>query len=289
MWGLLVVRAHIRVRLQPKALIIVFSGICLLLSGASSLWALNASIFSLNENQVLYLFSTTAQVLAAIYGLTLTGFVFFRNELSREESEDETLSEAVESLKARYFTLLVFITLLVLLTFALSNLAISSESGARPLLNVLLINSGQSIFATSVLAIAYFIFDVISPRRIEVASKALQDKVDPTHGAPTKGSLEDFLRNYNQIEMLLSDYGYSSNITNSPYSSKPLRRTSNARLAEILARNERITKVLYLRLRDLITLRNSIIHGAEPVVSDEFVVESSNVLNELRTALSNEP
>lgn len=276
-----------RVRLQPKTLIMVFSAIGVLLSGATSLWGLNASIFPLNENQVLYLFSTTAQVLAAIYGLTLTGFVFFRNELSREEAEDETLSEAVESLKARYFALLAFITLLVLLTFAMSNLAMSSESGVRPILNVLLINSGQSVFATSLLAIAYFIFDVTSPRRIEVASKALQDKVDPAHGFPTKGSLEEFLRNYNQIEMLLSEYGYSSNITSSSYSSKPSRRTSNARLAEILARNERITKSLYLRLRDLITLRNSIIHGAEPVVSDDFVAESRNVLRELRTALSN--
>lgn len=275
------------VRLHPKTLIIVFSAIGVLLSGATSLWGLNASIFLLTENQVMYLFSTTAQVLAAIYGLTLTGFVFFRNELNREEAEDETLSEAAESLKARYFTLLAFITLLVLLTFALSNLAMSSESGDWLILNVLLINSGQSVFATSLLAIAYFIFDVISPRRIEVASKALQDRVDPTHGSTTKGSLEDFLRNYNQIEMLLSEYGYSSNITGLSYSSKPSRRTSNARLAEILARNERITKSLYLRLRDLITLRNSIIHGAEPVVSDDLVAESSNVLRELRTALSN--
>src|SRR6266404_1640095 len=63
---------------------------------------------SLNETQIMYLFSTSAQVIATIYGLTLTGFVFFRNELNREESEDETLSDAVENLKARYYVLLVF-------------------------------------------------------------------------------------------------------------------------------------------------------------------------------------
>jgi hypothetical protein len=57
----------------------------------------------LNENQILYLFSTSAQVIAAIYGLTLTGFVFFRSELNRQEFEDETLVDAVESLKRRYF------------------------------------------------------------------------------------------------------------------------------------------------------------------------------------------
>jgi hypothetical protein len=90
-----------RLRLQPRALIIVFSGTALFLSGATSLWGMTANPFSLNENQVLYLFSASAQVLAAIYGLTLTGLVLLRSELSREESEDETLSEAPGSLKTR--------------------------------------------------------------------------------------------------------------------------------------------------------------------------------------------
>ncbi|RDD80380.1 hypothetical protein DVJ77_17215 [Dyella tabacisoli] len=278
-----------RVRWQPKTLIFAFSGLWLFLSGATSLWGATASILRLNENQILYLFSTSAQVLAGVYGLTLTGFVFFRNELSREEFEDETLADAVESLKRRYFTMLVFITVFVLLTFALSNLAMAKESGGHSLITTLLINSGQSAFGTSLLAISYFIFDVISPKRIELASRALQEKVDPTHGAPTKGNLEDFLRNYNQIEMLLSEYGSSSSITSSLYSSRPVRRTSNVRLAEILMRNERISQLLFSKLRDLITLRNSIIHGADPVVSSEIVAASQQVLSELGVALRVEP
>ena len=274
-----------RDRWQPKNIILAFAGVALLLCVTTSLLGLNRSVIELNENQVLYLFSTSAQVLAGVYGLTLTGFIFFRNELSREELEDETLADAVESLKRRYFALLVFITVLVLATLALSNLAISIESHHLTLLNALLINSGQSFFATSLLAIAYFIFDVISPKRIELASKALQDKVDPTHRGLARGSLEDFLRNYNQIESLLTDYGLSSNITESHHSSKPFRRPSNARLAEILARNERIPKSLYQSIRDLITLRNSIIHGADPVVSQDVVDVSRKVLEELNLAL----
>ncbi|WP_428321717.1 hypothetical protein [Achromobacter mucicolens] len=276
-------------RWRPRTFIFSLSACGLTLSVVTSIWGSTKSIFSLNENQILYLFSTSSQVLAGIYGLTLTGFIFFRNELSREELQDETLADAIESLKRRYFTLLVFITALVLVTFALSNLAMSSESGARPLLNTLLINSGQSIFFTSLLAIAYFVFDVISPQRIEVASKALQDKVDPTHRAQSKGSLEEFLRNYNQIEALLSDYGLSSNLTVSPYPSKNFRQPSNARLAEILMRNGHISKALFDKLKDLITLRNSIIHGADPVVSTEIVGTSLSVLGQLRTALTDAP
>ncbi len=277
-----------RIRVQPRTLMLAFFGLGLFLSCATSTWGTLSSLFSLNENQILYLFSTSAQVLAGIYGLTLTGFIFFRNELSREEQEDETLSDAVESLKARYFKLLAFITILVLATIALSNLAISMASSSRSAFGAIVINSGQSLFATSLVTIAYFIFDVISPRRIEAASKALQSTVDPTYARQNKGSLEDFLRNYNEIESLLTEYGLSANLEITASSFKQARRPSNARLAEILARNELISKDLYTRIRNLITLRNSIIHGADPVVSQELLESSHQVLTELKRALNNE-
>jgi uncharacterized protein YutE (UPF0331/DUF86 family) len=243
----------------------------------------------LNENQVLYLFSTSAQVIAAIYGLTLTGFLFFRNELNREATEDETLTEAISQLKSRYFSLLVFITLLVGLTLFLSNAAISYEADVRTNITTVLINAGQSSLIVSFVAITAFVFDVIAPQRIEKASQELKDELDPAPARELRGSLESFLTNYNKIEVLLIDAGtlYQSGTTTA-YESRSPRRMSNARLAEILVRSERIDKMLFNRLRELITLRNAIIHGAEPIVSQEVVNMSTQVLNELQEALSKE-
>ncbi len=147
-----------------------FTALFVVMSIISTSIGLSPLATKLNENQVLYLFSTTGQVIAAVYGLTLTGFIFFRNELSREEFEDETLAEAVEALKVRYFVLLAFITLLVLLTIFLANLAIAREAAGPTFGNTVIINVGQAAFVTSLLAVAYFVFDVISPRRIEKAS-----------------------------------------------------------------------------------------------------------------------
>jgi hypothetical protein len=270
---------------SPVKIIVWSSLICVALSAASSLWGASVYALHLNESQILYLFSTSAQVLAGIYGLTLTGFIFFRNELSREEFEDETLSDAVEGLKRRYSSLLSFITILVLLTFAASNLAISMTSSEMSLVQSLVINCGQSLYATSALVIAYFVFDVISPGAIKSASQNLQDKVDPQRGDSGIGSLEDFLRNYNEIENILLSTKYENSITSkvSPsFHSAPVRRTSNARLAEMLFRNEKIGFDLYEMLRKLITLRNSIVHGAEPVVSKEVVGMSEIVLRRLK-------
>lgn len=264
-----------------------FTALFLALSIISSIIGIGPLATKLNENQVLYLFSTTGQVIAAIYGLTLTGFIFFRNELSREELEDETLADAVEALKSRYFFLLAFITILVLLTIFISNLAIAREAAGPTFWNAAIINTGQSAFVTSLLAVAYFVFDVISPRRIENASRRLQDEVDPSLSEKTKGSLEEFLKNYNHIEGLLNEAGfpYQQSITTSIDRSRA-RNISNTRLAEILFRNERIDKLLFMHLRELITLRNSIIHGAEPIVSQKAVAMSRDVLQRVRSALS---
>ena len=253
-------------------------------------WGLLSPLLKLNENQVLYLFSTSAQVIAAIYGLTLTGFLFFRNELSREAAEDETLAEAIDQLKSRYFSLLVFITLLVGLTLFLSNATISYEANVRTTFTTILINAGQSALAVSFVAIAVFVFDVIAPQRIEKASQKLKDDLDPATSQDLRGSLEIFLTNYNRIEALLIDAGalYQS-APQATYESRSPRRMSNARLAELLARSERIDKKLFLQLRELITLRNAIIHGAEPVVSQEIVNMSARVLNELEESLSSSP
>ncbi|PSU19934.1 hypothetical protein CTM97_18525 [Photobacterium phosphoreum] len=71
------------------------------LSLVSSLVGLYSPMFELNENQILYIYSTSAQVLAGIYGLTLSGFIFFRNELSREQFEDNLFSNLDSSNKKR--------------------------------------------------------------------------------------------------------------------------------------------------------------------------------------------
>lgn len=282
-------KAHMGRTLSPRTVLISSVGSFLALALVTSSIGIVSPWLTLNENQVLYLFSTSAQVIASVYGLTLTGFLFFRNELTREANEDETLEGPIDELKTRYFTLLVFITALVAVSLLLSNLAISHESSPQSNVTTVLINTGQSAFAVAFITIALFVFDVIAPQRIERASQSLQDELDPSRGRAVRGNLEEFLRNYNQVEALLSDASQHYQSFTATYSQpRPPRKMSNTRLAEILFRSERIDRSLHQRLRDLITLRNAIIHGAEPVVSQELVATSSRVLAELREALQPE-
>lgn len=259
-----------------------------------SLIGFDRPALTLNENQVLYLFSTSSQVLAAIYGLTLTGLVFFINELNREQTEDETREASTRELKGRYYSFLVFITIFVGITIFFSNAAISMESIGPGILNSILINAGQSAFAFSLLAISIFIFEVIDPQALERASGRIQKDLDPTREAAERGSLEEFIRNFNSIESILEKYGedyqYGSEvgiryIAINDAKLRPRRRLSNGRLAEILFRNEKINKDLFDKIRELIALRNSIVHGADPIVSKHIVNESLEVFKMLKDSL----
>lgn len=271
---------------MTPAKIISLSLVFLLISTIiTSFVGLNSPLMILNENQIFYLYSTSAQVLAAIYGLTLTGFIFFRNELSREEFEDDTLTVAVESLKDRYFKILLFVTTLSIFTLVISNLVISSEGSEATLLNTILMNTAQSSFCINLLVIAYFIFDVIAPKRIERESKAIQQLVDPTPKTQDKGSLESFLTNFNQLESILQKYGqaYQSQLEGDR---KLRKRISNVRLAEFILRAEKINQEFFGEIKSLIFLRNAIIHGAEPIVSKRVVALSERILKELAASLN---
>jgi len=257
------------------------------ISIVSTIVALRNAWFELNENQIMYLYSTSAQVIAAVYGLTLTGYLFFRSELLREARNDETRALSIEKVEGRYLKQLIVITFLVGFTIILTNLVIVQEGAGNTLFLTTLMNTAQTSFAISFAAISIFVLDVVTPHNVEAASQAIQNELDPGHSLQaTEGSLERFLRTYNEIERILVDAtGSLKPFIEALESSPKYKRTSNTRLAEMLWRGRRIKHHLFAQLKDLITLRNAIIHGAEPVVSQEMVDKSQAVLLELREAL----
>ncbi|MDU0111736.1 hypothetical protein RT723_01660 [Psychrosphaera aquimarina] len=271
--------------MSPSKVITISILLFILCSAISGYIGYINPIWILNENQILYLFSTSAQVLAGVYGLTLTGFIFFRNELSREEFDDDSLTDAVEALKERYFKLLVFITLFSVFTLLISNFVISIESSKNSNMGTFFINVGQASFVINLLVITYFIFDVIAPKRIERASKNLQETFDPVSSTEEKGSLEEFLTNFNQIEYILQKYGQAFQSEMSGFQPKSRRRISNVKLAQIILQAERIDNGLFDEIKRLITLRNSIVHGEEPIVSLKMVTASRSILVGLSNAL----
>ncbi|PTV62581.1 hypothetical protein [Pseudomonas putida] len=120
---------------------LLISLICFTKTGWNNAW------IELNENQIMYLYSTSAQVVAAVFGLTLTGYIFFRGELNREAQNDPTLADSVNRLESRYFQQLAMITALVMATILFATLVIAYEGSKDIKRLTLFMNFGQCFFA----------------------------------------------------------------------------------------------------------------------------------------------
>lgn len=242
----------------------------------------------LNENQIMYLYSTSAQVVAAVFGLTLTGYIFFRGELTSAAQNDPTLSDAVKKLESRYFQELAMITALVMATILFASLVIAYENSNDIKLLTLFMNFGQCFFAATFITISFFIVDVVQPGNIKSASKALQDDIDPAKGEGRTGDLKAFASIYNSIENYLATSYTKIDMTAERAGAEKLSQATSSRIADILHQRKLITSDLLEKLKKLITLRNAIIHGAEPMVSQSMVLESQLTLAQLISELKNE-
>ena len=242
-------------------------------------------IFTLNENQILYLFSAASQVIAAIYGLIITGYIFLRNELDRKVEEDETFEEIISLLKNEYFHSIINISIVTIISISICFLVISDATSDNIEILNLLLNISVPTILTELILIVSFVIRILNPKSLELASNKLQ-RIITKHDKGKKGSLEEFLKNYNMIEYILEKYGTAFlNKGAEQYFQSKRKRIAKTKLVHILFNAEKIDSSLKDNLIELISFRNSIIHGSELYVSEEDVIFSKNVREELQTVL----
>lgn len=221
----------------------------------------------LNENQRLYLFSASAQVIAAIYGLTLTGYIFFRNGLEKKERNDETLEGIIEELSKDYLRKITCISVLTFIAIVLCFETISYENGIC--LNFL-INVTTFAVVCDLFFILFFVITIMQPENIErISNKIVQNKDQEDDSYQQNNNLEQFVKTFQKIERILESV--SERFAYKRYDGNK-KKLSNGTLVNILVRKQIIPIEQMSCLQDLIKYRNGLIHGSIPLkVSKEMV------------------
>jgi len=258
-------RLGIFVRFNLSLIVFCIGGVGSLL--ASVIVGLYRPIFYLNESQILYLFSTTSQVIAGLFGLTVAGYVFLRNELQREAKEDETLLDAVNAINVKFFRLVVFLSVVGAFSILYSLLSIASESGAIRSDNLTtVLNIAGSLSCLEVASIVYFAFEMLRPDRIEKTSTKIKQSFDTRGDQP--GSLEEFIRDFNKIVGVLQEfYSRKPKINLLPTSRQG--DVSNIKLINEMFYNEKINGSTRNSLVELVRFRNSLVHGNDLAISKD--------------------
>lgn len=92
--------------------ILLLSCIILSLLNLINCWIFKIEYVFLNENQILYIYSSLAQVIGALLGLTIAGYSMVDSKLKTLSETDTTITEYVEDTRHDYYISLMYIIIL---------------------------------------------------------------------------------------------------------------------------------------------------------------------------------
>ncbi len=235
------------------------------------------SIYLPEENQVMYLSSTSAQVIAALYGLTVTGYIFFDGKLKSYINEDATLQDIIDNLRGTFRNEIIIISIIcfISMSFSISNIMLSSIDETKKLQGVLTLECVFYSFL-AILRIMAFTIKVIKPSLIKDRSIKLQKEFKTFSGEERTENLSIFLKKYNQLESFINSI--ASNIVNDNKSLEINRINTFSQSLNILVSSEYISKELYEEINQIRMYRNTIIHGQDLKVSQKALDELTSIL-----------
>lgn len=213
----------------------------LLTSIVSSLWiyqGFEGPWYLLSEEKNLYIYSTQAQVVAAIYGLTVTGYTFLRNNQDKQKESDPTKIDAINLTQNNERVLLFALTFFSLSTILLAVFTLVSFDDKLDIVRIVSKNLCAAFFIITIFLFCYFILYVLRLDKIEKASEEIKRSIDeyeenknsatqPSSGmdenerkindsdtieeknenqnyADTTASLTLFLHKFNQLELFIN-------------------------------------------------------------------------------------
>lgn len=134
--------------------------------------------YLLSEEQHLYIYSTQAQVIAAIYGLTVTGYIFLRNNQDKQKENDSTKIDAINLTQNNERVLLFALTFFSLSTILLAVFTLVSFDDKVNTFRVVSKNLCTAFFIITIFLFCYFILYVLRLNKIEKASEEIKKSID---------------------------------------------------------------------------------------------------------------
>ncbi len=236
----------------------------------------------MNENQLLYISSTLSQVIATLFGLSVTGYIFLDEKLKTDITSDDSLIDILGQLKVKYRNQIIFTGILTFLgiTFCIINVSLGIESILlHKFVNNFILNNSIFISLIVVARIIFFVIEIIDPNKIEkessIGKKQLIEELEeaPSDINKTENNITigDFLNIYNQIERKISDIA-------KPFHDKKINSTNNMyHNLKLVMYSEKIDEKLLEQINSLRKYRNYLVHGRDMNVDKKFYNLASNI------------
>lgn len=218
------------------------------------------NIIHLSENQILYIYSSLAQVIGALLGLTIAGYSVIDTKIQSLGTTDDTITDYTDKLRYDYFHALMFIIAfsVIDIIFCLITLAIYKSDIFIWYLPFFMTESILLFLLIMEEVIRFALY--LNPSSLKI--KGSQEKQIIDNEYQTTGESQDnfsaFITYYNLLEQLLKKYACELiQNTQSAY------KLQFFEVLDILLENKIINKDIYNSINELRKYRNALVHSLE--------------------------
>lgn len=221
-------------------------------------------------DNIYWLFSSSAQAIAAFIGFLATGFFFVYDRIDRQVDKDETLEEIYIEIRKQYYSRLKTLFVLTGLSIILSLLVVYINGydlgclGLGIKVGVALLNIVTIVWAIS------FVILIIDPNKVIKATQKLIKENSEAFGALGNPTLSrgQFLDKFIELERILRDIASRHDIvTNSQGRFVPFLPLGD--IIKGLYQREIINLIQLENLTAINKIRNLVAHGQITQVDDK--------------------
>ena len=239
-------------------------------------------LISYETDAVSTVMSTCAEVLAGLYGITLTGYIFFSDRFQNTSKEDESLYDAVQALLLRYNHMAGFISLMCLICIVLGEgiVLYGTNTLLTQWLHRFWINETLLLYFLTFDLILYFVISVLDPHKVSRISSQKKAKLSE-NTAP--GDPEQFMSDWLAIEERLQSLREKliRDVRLVPGAGR--NKPQIVHTLEILRNYGRISGGLWRKLDKLRQYHNLTLHDPGMTVSQEMCDIARAVRTELES------
>lgn len=239
-----------------------------------------------DTSQIYYLSSTGAQALASLFGIVVTGFIFFRDRLNQNKEISERNYDAISYLEKRTHKKILEMSIYFVITIILCVLCMvlcPSDSATLYSLNVPLILLIYFFLRDNVFILA-FVYNVTDPNRLNKAFDAFVLHMQDGTIRNQTNAFTEFISLYNQLEELIITTAMRLN--NGEEEIQKGKRPLILQAMNTLLINEVLDKKILDEVDVIRKYRNAAVHSAEPFASESKRKQVQDLIDKVRTNIS---
>jgi uncharacterized membrane protein len=240
----------------------------------------------MNQENIYWLFSSSAQTISAFVAFLLTGFALVHTVMDNLQQRDDSLEEIHAELKRKYFKQVVWLSIVTALAIISSLVMVYLNAYDFRYKNAL-VASVAVLNALAIIGGVLFVLSIINPDKYRKAAKEIirEDKAE-LGLTGQKVDERDFFQRFIKLEQTVREFMRHKDIPVLRGGQRPL--ASFKQMIDAIFYNEIIDRQFYEELQQINKYRNLVFHGHIEKVDAGMVEQVESALSRIENLAQGE-